>query len=128
VSVASAAAEPVELYGSLDRLLGLFDPAWRRGYWPDGFPPRVAPRAIELALGSLAHGTGVRSPEEVRDAVRALAELDVEALPRDATPWADGVDREGDLDELLRMDLRALRATFEAAARDGWAIDVLAPR
>jgi hypothetical protein len=127
LDAAAAAAQPVELVCAVDLLLGLFDPTWRRGYWPDGFPRRTAPRSVELALGALEPGSRLRSPDDVREAAALLRDLDVDALPTTEVPWADGLDPDGTLDDDLRASLRALVATFDVAARAGCGVRVLAP-
>jgi hypothetical protein len=127
LDAAAAAAQPVELVCAVDLLLGLFDPTWRRGYWPDGFPRRTAPRSVELALGALEPGSRLRSPDDVRAAAALLRDLDVDALPTTEVPWADGLDPDGTLDDDLRASLRALVATFDVAARAGCGVRVLAP-
>jgi hypothetical protein len=122
---ASAVAEPHEIALSIDEVLGIFDPAWRRGWWPNGLPPRVAPEALELALGGLAPGAYLRDLTDVQRAAERLASLDVDALPVEGGPWLDGVDPNGDLDGVIRDALREIITVFEEAAREGWAIAVV---
>ena len=97
----------------------MFDAAWRRGYWPHGEPARFAPEGIELALGGLARGAQLRSPEEVRRAVPALLKIDVAKLPLEGGAWQDGLDPDGELDSLLRASLKDMIDFFAQAAARG---------
>lgn len=119
---AAATARPAELPMSKDLLLGLFSEAWRGGFFPGGFPARTAPEPLVAALGGLEPGVSRLDPAAVRRAADGLAHVE---LPSGLRPWRDGVDVDGQLDELLRQGLRELISTFRDAARAGWAMQVV---